>query len=210
MSNLAIILASILSSGVVAAVISSGLAEAKERWILRRTKIEEIYLSTSSWITYIHRDFLLYLRVCKGKLTYDQLLDMVIERNKNEKKDLGDLHLRMKMNINMYEPSLIPYLQRLEVELAKSNKLRFRIEDCWKRTGQASEMFEPFNKQLEVLFAASDSLTVAIVQRGVAIGSESGLLSQSWTQLRSNFRRLFSNVVVFARRVKRRPRATLP
>jgi len=73
MNDVAIVFASILSSGVVAAVISSAFAESKERWILRQIKIEEIYLSTSSWLRFNDSDLLLYLRVCKGDLEYKGL-----------------------------------------------------------------------------------------------------------------------------------------
>jgi hypothetical protein len=38
------LLSSVISSSVVAALISAELAQSKERWSLRRTKIEEIYL----------------------------------------------------------------------------------------------------------------------------------------------------------------------
>ena len=190
MSFFLILFSSVLSSGVVAALISSELAHSKERWSLRRAKIEEIYLSGSSWLNYAHSDLLLYLRVCKGQLTYDQLLDLVLKKqDKLEFKGIGDLKLKMEMNIRMYEPSLVSYLENLETEMRKANKLRFAIESRYKKTGQASELFDPFNQQLERLGTVSDALISAIVQRGVSIGGERTILAELRDKLKDACRR---------------------
>jgi hypothetical protein len=181
-----ILFSSVISSGVVAALISAELAQSKERWSLRRTKIEEIYLSSSPWLTYFGGDLLLYLRVCKGDLTYDQLLDMVL-KNAARYNDIGELKLKMEMNIRMYEPTLIRYLEDLEVEIKNSNKIRFAIESRWKQTGQASELFQPLNKQLVQLEAVSDALIAAIVERGASIGSEKSLLIRLGERVKGAF-----------------------
>ena len=183
-----ILLSSVVSSGVVAALISAELAQSKERWSLRRSKIEEIYLSTSAWMTRFGGDLLLYLRACKGDLTYNQLLD-IVRKNATKYKDLGELKLKMEMNIRMYEPALIRYLEDLELEIKKSNKLRFAIERGWKQTSQASEFFQPLNKQLEQLDAVSDALIAAIVERGVSIGSEKSILVQLLGSVKSALQR---------------------
>lgn len=175
MNFFVILFSSVISSGVVAAFISAELAQSKERWSLRRTKIEEIYLSSSPWLTHFGGDLLLYLRVCKGDLTYDQLLDTVL-KNATKYKDIGELKLKMEMNIRMYEPTLIRYLEDLEVEIKNSNKITFAIERRWKQIGEASEFFQPLNKQLVRLDAVSNALVAAIVERGVSIGNEKSFI----------------------------------
>jgi hypothetical protein len=117
-----ILFSSVISSGVIAAMISAALAQSKERWLLRRTKIEKIYLSSFPWIIHFGADLILYLRVCKGDLTYDQLLDMVL-KNEPKYKDIGELKLKMEMNIRMYEPTLIRHLDELEAHIVKLNKI---------------------------------------------------------------------------------------
>jgi hypothetical protein len=126
-----ILFSSVISSGVIAAMISAALAQSKERWLLRRTKIEEIYLSSFPWIIHFGADLILYLRVCKGDLTYDQLLDMVL-KNEPKYKDIGELKLKMEMNIRMYEPTLIRYLDELEAHIIKLNKIRFEMSAAGK------------------------------------------------------------------------------
>jgi hypothetical protein len=175
MKFLFILFSSVISSGVIAAMISAELAQSKERWLLRRTKIEEIYLTSSPWITYFGADILLYLRVCKGDISYNQLLDMIL-KNATKYKDMGELKLKMEMNIRMYEPTLVGYLDALELEVKKSNKIRHAIERQWKQTGGAGDLFDPLNKQIEQFSAVSDTLIAAIVERGVLIGSEKSSL----------------------------------
>jgi hypothetical protein len=181
MNNVSVFLASVLSSGVVAGIISFSFSEAKERWILRRSKIEEIYLSAVPWLTFVSNDSLLSLRVCKGTLTYDQMLDLRLKRGS---ASIGDHHIKMQMNIRMYELSLVPALDSMETELRKLNKLTFAIRDCYEKTGLASEFSDPLNRQLAQFDAASEALKTAIILRGIAIGSEKGQLAQAFSRSR--------------------------
>ncbi len=112
-------------------------------------------------------------------MTYNQLLEMIQQNEeKYRDKDLSNIKLKMEMNIRMYEPNLIRYLDNLESEIRELNKIRFAIEDRWKKTNQASELFQPLNKQLEKVGAVNDALIAAIVERGVSIGSEKSSLLQ--------------------------------
>lgn len=100
------VLSSVLSSGVVAAIISFSFSEAKERWLLRRSKIEEIYLDASEWAKWASLYFLPAVGVCKGKLTYDQMVSQQLKSSEAAKVQ-GSKFLRLRMNIYMYEPLLI-------------------------------------------------------------------------------------------------------
>ena len=163
MNSIAIVFTSVLSSGVVATAISFSFSEAKERWLLRRSKIEEIYLSGAAWLMFVNARFLPYLRVCNGSLTYSQVLDLEI---KNADKSIGDQHLKMKMNIEMYERSLVPALRLMEQELEKLNKVRSDLTDCCAKTGQASTFGVPLRNQLLAFVTAGDALKDAAVKRG--------------------------------------------
>jgi len=140
MNGIAVVFTSVLSSGVVAAAISASFSEATERWCLRRSKIEEIYLSGAAWLTFANARFLPYLRVCNGSLTYSQVLDLDI---KNADQAIGDHHLKMKMNIEMYERSLVPALRLMEQELEKLNKVHSELRNRYDQTGPASEFGVP-------------------------------------------------------------------
>jgi hypothetical protein len=169
-NNLWVILASILSSGVVASIISASLTDAKEKRILRRQKVEEIYLGAAAWLTTAEIHFLRYLRVCEGSLSYNQVLDMEIAHGASA----GDHHLRMRMNIEMYEHRLIPALRVVEKELELMNRLRSAIRNCYDETGQASELTDTYREQLLRFGKAGDALKGAIIDRGSEIGRELG------------------------------------
>jgi hypothetical protein len=182
--NLLVVITSVLSSGVIAAIISFSFSEAKERWLLRRTKIEEIYLNATEWLKSASVYFLPAVGVCKGQLTYNQMLDQQL-KGQEKASDFGLKHLRMKKNIYMYEPSLIPTYEQMERERNKTVRLIFAIRDCWEKTGQASECLGPFNKQIDAFERASDALQKAIIERGVAIGAEKGQAAQAYDLTRS-------------------------
>jgi hypothetical protein len=153
MGNLVVVVTSVLSSGVIAAIISFSFSEAKERWLLRRSKIEEIYLNAAEWLKSASAYYLPAVGVCKGQLTNDQMLDQQL-KGQDDAKDSGLKLLRVKMNIYMYEPSLIPAYEQVERERSRTVRLIFAIRDCWEKTGQASECLGPFNKQLDAFGAA--------------------------------------------------------
>lgn len=171
MNSLFVVLTAVLSSGVIAALISASLTDAKERWGFRRQKIEELYLSAAKWLREVDGQYLIYLKVAKGKITYNQALDSVL-KDSGTAKDTGDLHLRMQMNISMYEPSLIHYLKSLELEQRKTNQLIFDIRNTYSETGDATDLFAPYNAQLIRFGDAGDKLKEEIVRRGAIIASE--------------------------------------
>jgi hypothetical protein len=181
MNGIGVVFTSVLSSGVVAAAISASFNEAKERWLLRRSKIEEIYLSSAAWLKFVQSAYLHYLRVCKGSITYNQALDLQLKHaEKTGSNTTGDQNLKMKMNIEMYEPSLVPALRLIEQELKKLNSVVFAIEDCCRKNGQLSEFLRPLDNQLEAFGAAGDALIAAVVLRGAEIGAERGQVTQAY------------------------------
>ena len=118
MGSMLVVLTSVFSSGVIAAIISFSFAEAKERWLLRRSKIEEIYLSAAEWTRSISGNYLHGLRVCKGDIIYNQMLDLELQK-KDQASAVGAMNLRMKMNIYMYESSLVTAFEAMQIEVKK-------------------------------------------------------------------------------------------
>ncbi len=177
MSDIAVIFASVLSSGLLATVISISLTEAKEQRLLRRAKIEEIYLNGSAWLTAANGRFMPYLRVCDGDLTYNQALDLEI---KNSDKATGEQRLKVNMNIEMYERSLIPALRLLDQELQKLDHIHAALRNRYAQTGEAADFLNPLKAQLLAFGKAGDTLMEAVVLRGTEIGAERGHLARAY------------------------------
>ncbi len=180
MNNFVVFFTTLLSSGVLATVISISLTEAKEQRLLRRSKIEEIYLNGSAWLNTANARFLPYLRVSEGDLTYNEALDLEI---KNADKVTGEQRLKLNMNIEMYERSLIPALRLVDQELKKLNYVHSELRNRYAQTGEASEFLTPLKTQLLAFGKAGDALLEAVVLRGAEIGAERGLLARAyeWT-----------------------------
>lgn len=179
MNDIAVVFTSVLSSGVVAAAISASFSEAKERWFLRRSKIEEIYLNGAAWLKFVNGTYLLYLSLCTGKLTYKQVLQM--QQEKAERAGVhttGDQNLKMKMNIEMYEQSLIPALRLMEEELKKLTSVMYLIQRCCDKNEDVLKFFQPFNDQLGAFGNAGNALIAAVVKRGAEIGAEKGQIAK--------------------------------
>jgi len=114
-----IIFAALLSSGVIAAIVSSNLLDKRDIRILTRNKIEEIYLSFADWNTGVSTHYLKYLDVGIGKISFNDALDMDIA---NPDHTMGDKIRGVKMNIMMYEPSLQLALEAVESCIARMNE----------------------------------------------------------------------------------------
>jgi hypothetical protein len=89
----------------------------------------------------------------------------------------GDHHLRMRMNIEMYEHGLVAPLRTLENELGQMNRLRSAVRSCYEETEQASELEDTYREQLLRFGKAGDALKQAIIERGSEIGRELGPIS---------------------------------
>lgn len=76
---------------------------------------------------------MLFLRVADGTLTYNQALDL---QKDGHSPTAGDVHRRMKMNIEMYEHALLPALRTMEAERSKLNDLHGALRACYVETGQ--------------------------------------------------------------------------
>ena len=181
MNDFGVIFTSIVSSSAVAAIISSSYAEEKERWVLRRSKIEEIYLSSSTWLKFVVGHFLRYISICDGTLTFNQVLDMEL---KDPDKAIGEQHLKMKMNVEMYERSLLPALRRVERDLESLSKMRMALKGCYVETAQATEFMSPLRDQIRAFGIAGDAFVQAVVQRGAEIGAERGQAARAYHLVR--------------------------
>lgn len=103
------ILVTALLSGIMAAMCTFYLNEGKERWQLRREKIEEIYLGLEEWSSGLVIHFASHYSILKGEMTFDQLNQLTIERGAPGKDRITSL----QMNVYMYHPDLSEPLEIL-------------------------------------------------------------------------------------------------
>ena len=69
----------------------------------------------------------------------------------------------MKMNIEMYEHTLIPPLRAMEDELKLLNQVKAAVRDCYEETGEATELEQTYREQLLRFGRSGDALKIAII-----------------------------------------------
>jgi hypothetical protein len=95
-------LATIAMSGVVAGVVTFKLNARREERHFRRQRLEHLFGAFSGFCTQLEVDWLPYISVMKGKIDYNQALDMTIASGKNQERNLEDA----EMLVAIYWPEL--------------------------------------------------------------------------------------------------------
>ena len=166
-----------LSSGIAAAIFSSALTEGRDRWELRRKKIEEIYKQVK--LHHINIDDRLdALAAYAGrKVNYAAYLNHL-----NENLTPPD-SISMRMNISLYETDLTEFLDSYTAVCSSYSGLADvyvvqrmtgdnELEDLGRRVAA-------FRAEVQARAAA---LMIAIEQRGREIASEPGQIGR-WLRI---------------------------
>ena len=93
----------------MAGLVSFVLNMYKEERLLRRQKLEALYLHTSNWIQLLGRFGLNYGYAMHGKLTLKQIYDMTVKNGTDEKNNFEN----MNMLVGVYFPRLKGILDEL-------------------------------------------------------------------------------------------------
>ena len=116
--QLIISLATILCSGVVSAIVTYKLNSRKDERHFLRQKLEELNLAVIRFCTQLDTNFLPYISVMTGKITYDQALDIVLNSKNSETN-----YDKMSMIVNIYFPHLSPDIDSIHKARDMGNKV---------------------------------------------------------------------------------------
>jgi len=175
MNSILTFITAILSSGIVASIISVSLSDEKERRIFRRTKIEEIYISTATWLKALGKHYIGHVSLANGRITLKQLRELAVN---NHDKEIGKYHLNMQMNIKMYEPSIANFLSAVDREREAVNEIISKLINSIEKNQDLSRYPVELNRALDKFDAAASALTAIIIARGAEIGNETGQLTK--------------------------------
>lgn len=167
------LIAIILTSSVVAGLVTFVLNMYKEERILRRQKLESLYLYTSSWIRSLGVFGLNYGFVMKGKLTLNQVNDMIIKNGHGEKNDFEN----MNMLVGVYFPRLQGILDELMECRGSLNALTKEFELRYKNGETDGAVFLPDFKEI------MDRLDDIEKKFKNAIFQEAALVNRPWAKL---------------------------
>lgn len=158
-----------LLSGTVAALVSSFLTEGKERWVIRRDKMEFIFLSTITYGNSLYGAFSDYYLVIDGHIGFNEVYDRLAEKAAS-----GDDFRKLQMNILFYEPSLNAPWQTLMASRDKVGKIVNLLKKDFKR-GDDLHKFRPvFHAAMVELVESVRLLEEAGTTRGREVAEERG------------------------------------
>lgn len=103
-------LATILTSGVTSSIVTYRLNRSKEQAFFMRQKAEALYLAANEFSLGFSSLLIGYLPVTRGEISYNQMLDMQIERGKANK---NDAHETMIMLSSIYFPEVFEEIEKL-------------------------------------------------------------------------------------------------
>lgn len=142
--QLIVSVATIICSGVVSAIVTYKLNSRKDERHLLRQKLEELNLATIRFCTQLDSNFLPYISVMTGKITYNQALDIVLKSNNTDKN--YDI---ISMIVNIYFPHLSPYLDNIHKARDEGNKIIHDFKRFYQSAGTHSQ--EHYQKMCEVV-----------------------------------------------------------
>jgi hypothetical protein len=117
---------------------------------LIRERLEEIYVKAKRYMNALVTHFLPYRKVMKGELTYDQALDLTINRNYSHNPE------RVHLIMDMYYPELKPTFSEVESTLSRINQILNGYKQQYKQGDDSGEEWLPlFQESLESLGKAA-------------------------------------------------------
>jgi hypothetical protein len=106
-------------SGVVAAAVTFRLNIHRDERRFRRQRLEEVFVAFNGFSKQMGILWVTYVPVMTGKIDYNQALDMVIARGKDQECHFDKLQLL----VALYWPELNAYVDRLVVLREKANSI---------------------------------------------------------------------------------------
>lgn len=116
---------------------------------LLRSRLEEIYVESRRYMNSLVTHFLPYRRVMEGELTYNQALDLTLERSYVHSPE------RVSLIMDMYFPELRESFIKVESCLEKTNQIKHSYKLQYKQGDTSGEKWLPIFQ--EALIQLSDA-----------------------------------------------------
>ncbi|HJW86800.1 MAG TPA: hypothetical protein VJ440_09225 [Candidatus Brocadiaceae bacterium] len=168
------LIAIILTSSVVAGLVTFVLNMYKEERILRRQKLEALYLYASNWIRLLAIFGLNHGSAMRGTLTLNQVNDLIIKYGSDEKNNFEN----MNMLVGLYFPRLQGGIDELMKCRESLNALIKIFKQRYKNGETDGSMLLPEFKEI------MDRLDNAEEKFKNAVFREAALINRPWAKLR--------------------------
>ncbi len=127
---------------------------------LFREQLEELYIQSNRYLSSLWGHYLPYAKVMNGELTFNQALDMTIERASKKDYDPN----RVTMLINMYFPQIKPEFEKIIDIRNKLNRIIDKFKAQYKTgTPDGTRWLQAFQPLFEEFSILSDNFDKHIV-----------------------------------------------
>jgi hypothetical protein len=154
--QLIVSLATILSSGVLSAIVTHKLSTGRAEREFRRKKLEELFIAVHTYCNKLFSVNIVWPRVMKGEIDYNQGLELVI-KNQGEKEDSG--FDAATMLVNIYFPELRPRLQAILQRRDQINQIHSEFKQSYQQGRPCGSFLKPFLAELSAIDADEKALT---------------------------------------------------
>lgn len=110
---------------------------------INRERLEELYILVGHWLNGIFSNYITLSMVMKGKLDYNQHLDQIIEKGKDQEHDFK----RLEMIMDIYAHNLRPAYELVLEARSETNEISRKHRHAYERGDTDGERFlEPYTK----------------------------------------------------------------
>ncbi|MBI5048780.1 MAG: hypothetical protein HZB54_07530 [Deltaproteobacteria bacterium] len=157
-AQLILSVATIICSGVVSAIVTYKLNARKDERQLLRQKLEELNLAMLRFCTQLDTNFLPYISVMTGNITYNQALDIVLNSKDTEKN-----YDKISMIVNIYFPQLSSNLENIHTARGAGNEVIHDFKRFYESAGTHSQQhYQKMSAVVNLLGKAESDFKAAI------------------------------------------------
>jgi hypothetical protein len=153
--QLVISIATILSSGVVSAIVTHKLSTGHAEREFRRKKLEELFMAVHTYCTKLFTANIMWPRVMRGEIDYNEGLDIFMKGH-GEKDTSAETAI---MLINIYFPELRPGLDAIFQRRDQINRIQSEFKRTYQRDEPCDSFVRPFLAELAAIDTDEKNLT---------------------------------------------------
>jgi hypothetical protein len=149
------LIVSVATSGVVSAIVAHMLSTGRAEKEFRRKKLEELFMAVHTDCTKLFSTNLIWPRVMRGEITYDEGNDLLI-KNLSDRDKSADIAL---MLINICFPDLRPSFQTMLQRRDQISQIHSEFKKAYQRGENCDAFVKPFLEQLKMIDTDETALT---------------------------------------------------
>lgn len=144
-------------------ILQSEISRRAEERKINLDRLERLYIAFKDWKNFIGIEYLNYLSVMDGKLTYNNVLDLTIKSSASKKINYSEL----EMLVRVHFPSIIDSFEEVHRAKEKANEFMSEVRKTQGRSTSYSSMIPAFLKAQEQFDKVATEFQDLIVKQAI-------------------------------------------